>query len=406
MSNKRKILLVTQYFYPENFKSNDIAFELVRRGHIVDALVGIPNYPEGKYYPGYGIFRKRIETLNGVTVYRAFQTPRGRSATGLGLTINYLTYAIFASIWAIFFSVFKKKYDIIIVHQPSPITQALPAVILSKMKNTPIYLWVLDLWPNVAYYNLKSNFSKKIVEKISNVIYYNSEKILISSKGFRKIIEEYIGLNDRIIYFPNWVDDLQEMPVLPIPELPDGYRIMMAGNLGQTQKLDVVMNLVVSLKDVDVLKWIFIGDGSRKKWLEEFVSNNKLENKVYILGRFPFNYIPSFYKQADAMLLTLLTNKPHLHATIPSRFQSYISSGKPILAMAGKGVKELIEEIDCGYAIDNDSIEEMASYIRDTVLKNKVKFARKGDNGREYYISQFTTNICMDNLENIISNNQ
>lgn len=402
----KRVLLVTQYFYPENFKSNDIAFELIKRGYKVDALVGIPNYPEGKYYKGYGIFKKRVETINGVRVYRAFQTPRGGNASRLGLSINYLTYAFFASIWAIFFSVFKKKYDIIIVHQPSPITQALPAVILSKMKNTPIYLWVLDLWPNVAYYNLKSNFSKKIVEKISNVIYYNSEKILISSKGFRKIIEEYIGLNDRIIYFPNWVDDLQEMPVLPIPELPDGYRIMMAGNLGQTQKLDVVMNLVVSLKDVDVLKWIFIGDGSRKKWLEEFVSNNKLENKVYILGRFPFNYIPSFYKQADAMLLTLLTNKPHLHATIPSRFQSYISSGKPILAMAGKGVKELIEEIDCGYAIDNDSIEEMASYIRDTVLKNKVKFARKGDNGREYYISQFTTNICMDNLENIISNNQ
>lgn len=403
MKKKKRVLLVTQNFYPENFKSNDIAFELQKRGYQVDALVGIPNYPEGEYYKGYGIFKKRIETINGVRVYRAFQTPRGRKASGLGLSINYLTYALCASVWALFFAIFKKKYDSIIVHQTSPITQALPSVIISKIRKTPIYLWVLDLWPNVAYYNFRTSIAKKIIEKISNVIYYNSYKILISSQGFRKLIDDYIGLNDRIIYFPNWVEDLQEMPILSTPELPEGYKIMMAGNLGQTQKLETVMQLILQLIDIKELKWIFIGDGSRKQWLENFVKDNFLEKNVFILGRYSFKFMPSFYEQADAMLLTLLTNKTHLHATIPARFQSYISSGKPVLAMAGKGVKELIEEIDCGFAIDNDDIKEMADYIRKVVLNNREEFSNKGIKGRDYYMSNFRVDTCIDNLEEIIN---
>lgn len=399
---KKRILLVTQYFYPENFKSNDIAFELVKRGYEVDALVSIPNYPEGRYFNGYGMFRKRVQRINGVKVYRAFQTPRGRKASGIGLALNYLTYAFFASIWALFFSLFKKKYHSIIVFQTSPITQALPALVIKKLRKTPIYLWVQDVWPSVAYYNLRSNTAKKIITKVSDSIYLNSHKILISSKGFEPLIEEYIGVNNKVIYFPNWSEDITNMPKQEIPKLPEGYKITMAGNLGQTQKLETVMQLALNLSDLKEIKWIFIGDGSRKEWLEGFVKENNLEESVYILGRFPFKFMASFYDQSDAMLLSLLTNKVHLHATIPSRMQSYMSSAKPVLAMAGTGVKELIEETDCGFAIENDDIKTMEKYIREVLLKNKKNFAKKGENGRNYYLSNFTINKCIDDLEKII----
>lgn len=401
---KKRVLLVTQYFYPESFKSNDIAFELVKRGYEVDALVSIPNYPEGRYYKGYGLFQKRIERINGVKVYRAFQTPRGRKATGLGLSLNYLTYAFFASIWALFFSLFKRKYHSIIVFQTSPITQALPAVVLAKLRKVPMYLWVQDVWPSVAYYNLKSSRAKKFIAKVSNSIYNNSYKILISSKGFKSLIDEYIGSNDKIIYFPNWSEDIKMMPKIKIPDLPPGYKITMAGNLGQTQRLEDVMRLVLKLRDLKELKWIFIGDGSRKKWLEEYVKKNNLEETVFILGRYPFEYMPSFYDDSDAMLLSLLTNKIHLHATIPSRIQSYMSSGKPILAIAGRGVKDLIEEADCGLAIDDDNLEIMESYIREIISNKKDSFATKGKHGREYYLSNFTIDICIDDLESILIN--
>ena len=138
---------MTQYFFPENFKSNDIAFELTKKGFEVDVLVGIPNYPEGKYFKGYSLFHKRTEKINGVRVYRVFQTPRGRKCTGFRLSLNYLSYMLCASFWAIFLAIFK-NYDCVIVHQPSPITQAIPAIILKRIQNIPLYTWVLDIWPD------------------------------------------------------------------------------------------------------------------------------------------------------------------------------------------------------------------------------------------------------------------
>ena len=141
-----RILLVTQYFYPEVFKSNDLAFELAKRGHKVDALVGIPNYPDGKYFKGYGLFSKRHEIVNGVNVYRCFQTPRGRG--GWRLPINYFTYVISGCLDVLFYFAWKKKYDCIIGHEPSPIFQAYPALLLRKLRKVPFYYWVMDLWPD------------------------------------------------------------------------------------------------------------------------------------------------------------------------------------------------------------------------------------------------------------------
>src|SRR5690554_4329474 len=148
MSRKEKILLVTQNFYPENFKSNDIAFELVKKGYEVDVLTSIPNYHEGRYYKGYGIFSKRVQRIDRVKIYRALQTPRGKKASSIGLSLNYLTYAFFASIWAFFFALFKRKYHSVIVHQTSPITQAYPGIVVSKVLKVPLYMWVLDIWPD------------------------------------------------------------------------------------------------------------------------------------------------------------------------------------------------------------------------------------------------------------------
>lgn len=149
-----RILLVTQYFYPEVFKSNDLAFELARRGHHVDALVGIPNYPEGKYFKGYGLFSKRHEVIDcsddnrkgKVNVYRCFQTPRGRG--GWRLPINYFSYVISGCLWVLFFFAWRKKYDCIIGHEPSPIFQAYPALLLRKLRKTLFYYWIMDLWPD------------------------------------------------------------------------------------------------------------------------------------------------------------------------------------------------------------------------------------------------------------------
>lgn len=401
---KKRVLLITQYFYPENFKSNDIAFELVKRGYEVDALVGIPNYPEGKYFDGYGLFKKRHEIVNGVHVYRAFQTPRGKG--GWRLPINYFSYAFFASLWILFKFVWRKRYDCVIVHEPSPIFQALPAILYKKLRKVPVYIWVLDIWPEaiVSSGGIKNKKIYNGVKKIVSFVYRNCDKILISSRRFKEMIVEKGDFDSKIVYFPNWSEDILSMDQnFEIPTLPEGFRIMIAGNLGKVQNLDAVGEAMVALRDTEV-KWLIVGDGSKKAWLDGFIEKNGLQDVAITYGKYPFKAMPPFYKQADALLVTLESGYRQLEAVVPARLQSYMSAGVPILAMIGRGTRELIEEADCGYAVPAGDYKALAQTIRDKVLSEKENFRKKGANGREYYLENFTLEKCITDLENIIKN--
>ena len=397
-----RILLVTQYFYPENFKSNDIAFELAKRGHEVDALVGIPNYPEGKYYKGYGLLKKRHEVVNGVHIYRAFQTPRGKG--GWRLPLNYLTYVISGCIDVLIYFAWK-KYDCVICHETSPIFQAYPGLLVSKLRKIPFYMWVLDIWPD-AMRSGGGIKNEKIIDwadRRVKGIYKDCTKILISSKRFTESILPKGDFADKIVYFPNWSEDMLEMPSdYHIPELPNGFKIMIAGNLGKSQNLDAVAEAMVKLRDVPEVKWIFVGDGSRKEWLDQFIVNNGLEDCAYTLGRYPFAAMPAFFAKADAMLVTLRAEFPHLGMVVPARLQSYMSAGRPVLAMIGSGGQDIIREADCGYAVGAGDVDAFVKVIREKVLTDREGFEAKGMNGRRYFEEHYRKEDCIDHLEDII----
>lgn len=400
-----RILIVTQYIYPESFKSNELAFELAKRGHHIDVLTGIPNYPEGVYYKGYGLFRKRIEHKDGVTFYRSFQTPRGRKASGLGLACNYLTFVFFATLWVLFYFVWKKRYDAIITHEPSPITQLIPAIILGKIRRVPVYSWIMDIFPDAV----KSIVSEKqyrwmepILTTITEWTYRNSYKILITSRGFEELICRNHDYHDKIVYYPNWSVDMSIKTDFETPDMPKGFRIMLAGNLGETQDLEAVVECIKLLKDCKEIIWIFVGDGNRKRWLDSNIKENKLENVAYTLGRYPGYAMPAFFQKANAMLVTLKGGFIDLDLTVPARLQSYMSAGRPVLAMLGKGGADLIEEADCGYAVAPGDYKALADMIRNKVLTNLESFELKGANGRKFYEKEFTLNHCIDHIEEII----
>lgn len=400
-----RVLLVTQYFYPENFKSNDMAFELAKRGYKVDVLCSLPNYPEGHIFKGYGIFKKRIEKIDGVNIYRALQVSRGSHGSRIRLVINYLSFVIFGSLWAIFLSIFK-KYDCVIVHEPSPITQAVPAIIVKKWHKIPLYIWVLDIWPDAMTSGggVKSKRLIKLMTKFVKWVYNNASKILISSKGFENLISQHDEKSrKKLVYFPNWADDVLKQPKYEIPKLPDGYKIMMAGNLGSAQTIKSVMEATLLLKNRTEIKWIFVGDGSEKKYMEEFIDKHNLHDTVYLMGRYPGDYMGSFFAQADAMLITLRAEFPHIKAVIPARLQSYMSSGKPIIAMADGGVADLVKEADCGICVKAEDYKGLCEAIVNEILINKETFTQKGLNGRIFYEKFFTTQQCINNLESIIN---
>ena len=400
-----RVLIITQYFYPENFKSSDIAFELACRGYEVDALVGIPNYPEGHYKKGYGIFHKRKEKILGVNIYRAFQTPRGEKGTNVGLALNYISYVISSCLWILLCFLFKKKYDAIIVFQTSPITQAIPAVLLKKIKQTPIYLWVLDVWPDSFISSMPQNKGKilsKIFSNLTEWIYHNSKKILISSSGMAPLICRKHDYSAKIEFFPNWCDDILAMPNVGEYSLPDNFIVMMAGNIADGIGIPFIISVLDFFKNDKRISFVFVGGGSLQDTFRKDCKERGLNN-VYFTGQVPFEHIPHLYAKASAMFLSLKkTDLLHLKVTIPARLQSYMSAGKPIVAMIDYGGQELIEKADCGYYVPAGDSQGMIELINRVLNQDRQILILKGLNGRKYNESHFKKGICISNLEKIL----
>ncbi len=400
----RHVLLVSQYFDPESFKGNDIAVELQKRGYQVDVLTSIPNYPNGVFFQGYGFFKKRIEKRpDGIKVYRCFTIPRGKKSRYWMVGLGYIAYFIFGSIWAFLLSLFK-KYDCVFVQQLSPAFGAAPGMVVAKMQNIPLYTWVLDLWPSTIEYHIKG-LPLKLTNSFCRRMYRQSSKVLISSEGFRQYIMDFAGIkSDDIILFPNWSLPVLGQPLKEIGSLPIGFKILMAGNLSTTQIFDSIYSLMLRFKGDKRVQWVFLGNGSERENLLKFIAEHEMEETITAIERVPFEYIPAYYNAVDAMFLALKGSKPHLHMTIPARFQSYLAAGKPVISMTGYGVKDLVKEIDCGYSFDSDDIDGAYNAILD-ILNNPIAFAAKGEHGYKYFLDHYTLEKCIDNLESIISQN-
>lgn len=400
-----RILIVTQYFYPENFKSNDLAFELTKRGHEVTVLTGLPNYPEGKVYKDFGFFKKTRENYNGVDVIRTWLIPRGKGG-GIRLFLNYFSWAFFASIRAIFLS-FQKDFDAVIVHEPSPITQGFPAIIVKKIQKIPLYFWVLDLWPEslTSAGGIKNKIVLNFFTAIVKYIYNCSDKILISSKGFRKSILAKGNYESKLVYFPNWAEDIISKGDVnfPIPELPDGFKILFAGNIGASQDMESIMKSALALKNNVDIKFIIVGDGRSKTFLENFIRQNELEKTVYLMGRFPVEAMNAFFVKADALLVTL-KDELIFNLTVPAKVQAYMSSSKPILGMMNGEGGLLIKESGCGYCVPAGNHLELKNTILDLYNLNQSERETMGISGYEYYERNFQLEKCMNNLESILLN--
>jgi hypothetical protein len=199
-----RVLIFTNHFYPEDFKVNDIAFELAKRGYKITVITAIPDYPQGRYYKGYGLSRKRVETINGVHIRRLFIIPRGKGC-GINLVLNYVSYFI-AALFYVLFHFHQDKYDAVFVHLTSPFFIGIPAVIVKKRQRIPLIFWVLDLWPEslTGGGGINNTLILKSQNKLVQYVYNNCDKILVGSEGFSQSICEKGNYANKIEYFPNW----------------------------------------------------------------------------------------------------------------------------------------------------------------------------------------------------------
>ena len=388
-----RILLISPHFAPEDFKCNDTAFELAARGYDVTALSDIPNYPQGKFYKGYGLFRRRREVVRGVKVIRTAVIPRG-SGSGVRLALNYLSFALTACIRALFMALFG-RYDVVIVHQVSPITVGLPALIIKVLRpRTKLLFWVLDLWPESLEVagGITNRHILGVFEHLAKRCYKASDRILISSRGFGRSICEKGDFSSKLVYFPNWADDgLTKNTEYTLPPLPEGFRIMFAGNVGESQDFDHTLEAFRIIRDRGYrdIHLLIVGDGRKREWVERYITENELADMVHCLGRHPLESMGRFFAAADVLYLAL-KDCSIFNLTCPAKLQAYMSAGRPVLAMLNGDGAEIIREARCGESVPAGASEALADAIIGMSQLPSEQLRTMGANGRKYCAENFS----------------
>ncbi len=406
-----KILFVCQYFYPEVFRGNDIAFHWAEEGHCVHVVCGVPNYPDGVFYRGYGWFKRRHEVINGVKVTRLPIIPRGNSK--IMLILNYFSYLSVAWVWMLFHAM-AHKYDCVFVQQLSPVMMSAPGVLYKKLRKVPLYTWVLDLWPDslTAAGGINNEYVLRLFKHYVKSEYRYSDMILISSRSFEKSVLKFGDYQDKLVYFPQWSDgtDSGEMSIESLTSvreiersgvLKSGFKLMFAGAVGEAHGFECTMQAALLTKRHKDIKWVIVGDGRRLDWVREFVKEHGLEDTVLTLGRFPSETMPWFFKQADVMLVTL-SNAPLFALYAPAKISSYMAAGKPILAVLNGEGAEVVKDADCGWTLPADDAEGFAKLAIELSQKNILELAEKGENALKYYNEHFVKEKCLNKLDNMM----
>lgn len=395
-----KLLVVSQYFWPENFRINDLVIDMVERGHEVTVLTGQPNYPSGRFFPGYGWASPCTELYQGANVVRVPLVPRG-SAGAIRLALNYLSFAAFGVLGA--WLRLRGKFDAIFVFEVSPITVGIPAIVASRRFKAPILFWVLDLWPEslTAAGGVRSTRVLRAVDRLVKWIYRNCSRVLVQSRAFVPEIVRHGVPDTNIRYFPSWGESLfqplQQADVTLLPSLPEGFKVLFAGNLGEAQDLPAILKAAEFTCDRTDIHWLIVGDGRMAAWAKEEALRRGL-SQVHFLGRHPLESMPHFYAAADALLLPL-KREPIFALTIPGKLQSYLACARPVLAMLdGEGAR-IVRESGAGFACPAGDAEGLAAQVKKLAAMPDIERQEMGLNGRNYYEANFDRTCLFDQLE-------
>lgn len=385
--SKKHILVISQYFYPEQFRINDMACEWVKRGYKVTVLTGYPNYPQGKYYDGYGWFKQTRQRWKGVDIIRIPLTARGQGSVKLAL--NYFSFVVSGFLWALTTNI---KADYVFTFEVSPMTQALIGTWYSKRRKIPNYLYVQDLWPeNVEIVTgIHSPLVIKPIEAMVEHIYKHCDVIFATSPSFVKEIQKRVKKDkSKVKYLPQYAEDFYK-PVerKPVPEIPndDSFKIIFTGNIGKAQGLDILPKTAKLLKGKENVKFVIVGDGRDKDNFLKQIADNGVQDMFIMIDRQPPERIPELLAACEAAFISFMPD-PLFEKTIPAKLQSYMACGMPIIAAANGETKRIIEEAKCGKCVELGNYDELANKI---IYMRSVCLADMRKNAQMYYSNSFS----------------
>lgn len=374
-----KILVVCQYYSPEPFRVADICETLVKEGHRVDVITSLPNYPMGEIYDGYRDKARRDEVINGVNVHRVFTI--GRRSGFLYRIANYYAYSVASTLYA---ARLRESYDVVFVYQLSPVLMADAAIKYKKKHGKKMLLYCLDLWPDSLTLGglKKDSLIYRYYKKKSEKIYRSADKILVSSKTFKKYFDGLFGIRgEGIDYLPQYAEDVF-CPEEKSEE--ETLKITFAGNIGTTQSIETILYAAKKLSE-EKIEFHFYGDGSGLVALKDLAFNRlKLEN-VKFHGRIPLEEVPRKYAESDGLIVTLSDN-PVLSMSFPGKIQAYMAAGKPVIGAVNGEAAEIIKEARCGFCAAAEDVDGLVECIKKFLSADKRTL---GENARKYYEENF-----------------
>ena len=389
----KRILIYTNHFYPEQFKINEIVEWISTENFSVRVVTCIPNYPQGKFYKGFGFKSIRSSFFkDNVKVNRLPLIPRG-NGNYFVRALNYISYFISTFFFTIYLLIFKKKYDYVFVHHTSPILIAVNPILYKLFFRSKLIIWDLDLWPDTlkSLGLIKSRFSFLLIEKLVRTIYSFYDKILIGSKGFEKIIEK--RFKKEIIYFPNWAEKTIEKNLVDINinnNLPkDNFIITYAGNIGLAQGFDIIVKLIHELRK-EKIHWVFIGEGSYKAtFLKNLDFSNRI-NKCSFVDQVDIDKIPTYASFSNALLVSLIKNSI-FEKTVPAKLQSYMAMKKPVIGLISGEGADIINKSNSGICSNTSNYKELKLKIQKFIRLDKSELDKIGRNGYQYYHEHFSS---------------
>lgn len=395
-SRQKHILVISQYFYPETFRINDMATEWVRRGYKVTTLTGIPNYPMGKFFEGYGYTKKRRETWNGVEIIRIPLIPRGTSS--IGMIANYGSFVVSGFFKNILSNI---KADYVFTFEVSPMTQALIGCWYAKKHHVPHYLYVQDLWPEnvITVAGIKNRAVIRAVDKMVDYIYMNTDEIFATSPSFADAIcnRKVKVDSNKVHYWPQYAEEFYKpMEKASVPEIPEdgSFKIAFTGNIGTAQGLDILPKTAELLRDENV-KFVIVGDGRYQAEFENEIRNRSVQNKFIMIPRQPAERIPELLSACDVAFLSF-KDDPLWTKTIPAKLQSYMACGMSVIASAEGETRRIIEEAECGICCGIGKAEELTKGIKSLMQTNLMTMR---ENSRSYCENHFNKKKLMDQMD-------
>jgi len=391
------ILVITNHFYPENFKINDLVDGLTEKGHKIRVVTQMPNYPSGNFHSGFHFFGPLKERHpKGHTIYRVPVFPR-LEGKNWQLVFNYLSYALFSSFFVLF--LLRKPVDKIFVYETSPMTVGIPALVFKFFKRIPLYFWITDLWPEslMAVGAVKNKVILKLVEWMVKFIYHHCDYILMASQAFKTSILKFGVPEKKLLYFPQWAEEYYR-PLTEDPKLSqfvgheNFFKLMFAGNIGEAQSFETLTQAANILKEEKNIHWYILGNGRRKAWANEEIIRLGLQSNFHFLGSFPPEKMSEFFYYADGLIVSL--KKAEIFAlTIPAKVQAYLACEKPILAsLDGEGAR-IIEEANAGFTSESENAAALAQNILQLQNSTQKK------NGRQYFEKNFSRALLLSKIE-------